>query len=64
MKNNKEDSVALAEHALKITKELFDALRSLNHLESVKSRIDDFVEYVMLFFRLNLSLIQCSFTES
>jgi hypothetical protein len=55
MKNNKEDSAALAEHALKITKKLFDALQSLTHLESMQSSIDDFMEYVMLFFRLNYS---------
>jgi hypothetical protein len=55
MKNNKEDSAALAEHALKITKKLFDALQSLNHLESMKSSIDDFVEYVALLFPLNYS---------
>jgi hypothetical protein len=48
MKNNKEDSAALAEHALKISKKLFDALKSLDHPESMKSSIDDYVEYVIL----------------
>jgi hypothetical protein len=57
MKNNKEDSAALAKHALEITTKLFDGLQSLDHLESLKSSIDDFVEYVTLIFRLNLSHI-------
>jgi hypothetical protein len=48
MKNNKEDSAALAEHALKISEKLFDALKSLDRLESMKSSIDDYVEYVVL----------------
>jgi hypothetical protein len=48
MKNNKEDSAALAEHALKISEQSFDALKSLDHLQAMKSRIDDYVEYVVL----------------
>jgi hypothetical protein len=60
MKNNKEDSGALAEHALKITKKLFDALKAFDHVESMKSSIDDFVEYVTLFIRLASSPIESS----
>jgi hypothetical protein len=52
MENNKEDSAALAEHALKITNKLFDALKGFDHLESMKSSINDFVKYVTLFIRL------------
>jgi hypothetical protein len=50
MKNNKEDSAALAKHARDITEKLFDALQSLDGLDSMKSNIDDFVKYVILLF--------------
>jgi hypothetical protein len=48
MKNNKEDSAALATHARDITEKLFDALQSLDGLDSMRSNIDDFVKYVII----------------
>jgi hypothetical protein len=48
MKNNKEDSAALAKHARDITEKLFDALKSLDDLDSMRSNLDDFVKCVIL----------------
>jgi hypothetical protein len=44
MKNNKEESIALAKHARKMTFKLVDVLKSRNDLDSLKPRIEDFLE--------------------
>jgi hypothetical protein len=43
VKSNKEDSVALANHAIKITPELFGALKTDDDLGSLKPSIESFV---------------------
>jgi hypothetical protein len=47
VKNNKEDSTALAKHASEITLKLFRTLETRDDLDSLKSSIGQFVEYVV-----------------
>jgi hypothetical protein len=48
VKNNKEDSIALANHAREITSKLAQALQARNDLDSLKPNIEDFFKYVDL----------------
>jgi hypothetical protein len=48
VKNNKEDSIALANHAREITAKLAQALQARNDLDSLKPNIEDFFKYVDL----------------
>jgi hypothetical protein len=50
VKNNKDDSAALAQHAAEITPKLFLALQSLDDLDSTKSTLEDFVKYAACLF--------------
>jgi hypothetical protein len=42
VKNNKEDSIALAQHAREMTTKLVDALQARNDLDSLKPGIEDY----------------------
>jgi hypothetical protein len=42
VKNNKEDSIALANHARETTSKLVDILQARNDRDSLKPNIDDF----------------------
>jgi hypothetical protein len=42
VKNNKEDSIALAQHAREMTTKLVDALQTRNDLDSLKPGIEDY----------------------
>jgi hypothetical protein len=42
VKNNEEESIALAEHARETTFRLVDALKGRNDLDSLKPKIEDF----------------------
>jgi hypothetical protein len=44
VKNNKEDSIALANHAREMTSKLVDAVQASNDLDSLKPGIDNFSE--------------------
>jgi hypothetical protein len=44
MKNNKEESIALAKHAREMTSKLVDALQARNDLDSFKPSIKEFAE--------------------
>jgi hypothetical protein len=44
VKNNKGESIALAEHAREMTYKLVDALQTRNDLDSLKPSIDHFVK--------------------
>jgi hypothetical protein len=44
VKNNKEESMALAEHAREMTFKLVDVLQTRNDLGSLKPKIQDFFE--------------------
>jgi hypothetical protein len=44
VKNNQEESIALAEHAREMTLQLVDALRGCNDLDSLKPKIEDFLK--------------------
>jgi hypothetical protein len=44
MKNNKEESIALARHARETTSKLFDTLQARNDLDSLKPSIEGFAE--------------------
>jgi hypothetical protein len=44
VKNHKEESIALAEHAREMTLKLVDALKSFSDLDSIKPSIEDFVK--------------------
>jgi hypothetical protein len=46
VKNNKDETLALAKYIGEITPKLFLALQSLDDVDSIKSSIDDFVRYV------------------
>jgi hypothetical protein len=46
VKNNKEDSLGLAEHARDVTYKLFDALQSLDNLDSMRMNIESYIQYV------------------
>jgi hypothetical protein len=48
VKNNKEESVALAEHAREMTLQVVDALKGRNDLDSLKPSIEDFFKSVDL----------------
>jgi hypothetical protein len=57
VKNNKEDSIALANHAREMTSKLAQALQAHNNLDSLKPSIEDFCKYVDLSHIRNLDLI-------
>jgi hypothetical protein len=42
VKNNKEDSIALANHAREMTSKLVDALKTCNELDSLKPSGENF----------------------
>jgi hypothetical protein len=42
VKNNKEESIALAEHAREMTCKLVDTLQIRNDLDSLKPSLEDF----------------------
>jgi hypothetical protein len=44
VKNNKEDSITLANHAREMTSKLVDAVQASNDLDSLKPGIDNFSE--------------------
>jgi hypothetical protein len=44
VRNNKEESIALAKHTREMTFKLVDALQTRNDLNSLKPRIEDFVK--------------------
>jgi hypothetical protein len=44
VKNNKEDSVALAHHASEVTSKLFGALETREDVDSTKASIENFVK--------------------
>jgi hypothetical protein len=44
VKNNKEDSIALANHAMEMTSKLVVAVQASNDLDSLKPGIDNFSE--------------------
>jgi hypothetical protein len=44
MKNNKEESIALAKHAREMTSKLFDTLQARNDLDSLEPGIEEFTE--------------------
>jgi hypothetical protein len=46
VKNNKEDSIALAKHAREKTADLFDGLKMRSDLSILKPTIEHFVEFV------------------
>jgi predicted secreted Zn-dependent protease len=48
VKNNKEDSIALANHAREMTSKLAQALQARNDLDSLKPNIEDFFKCVDL----------------
>jgi hypothetical protein len=56
VKNNKEDSIALANHAREMTSKLAQALQAHHDLDSLKPGIEDFLKYVDLSRTLNLQL--------
>jgi hypothetical protein len=56
VKNNKEDSIALANHAREMTSKFAQALQTSNDLDSLKPGIEDFLKYVDLSRTLNLEL--------
>jgi hypothetical protein len=46
LKTNKEDSIALANHAKEMTSKLFDALQAGNDLDSLKPSIEELYKWV------------------
>jgi hypothetical protein len=44
VKNNKQDSIALANHAGEIASQLFVALKSLDDRDSMKANLESFVK--------------------
>jgi hypothetical protein len=44
VKNNKEDSIALANHAMEMTSKLVVAVQASNDLDSLKPGIEEFSE--------------------
>jgi hypothetical protein len=44
VQNNKEESIALAEHTREMTFKLVDILQTRNDLNSLKLKIEDFVK--------------------
>jgi hypothetical protein len=56
VKNNKEDSIALANHAREMTSKFAQALQTSNDLDSLKPGIEDFLKYVDHSRTLNLEL--------
>jgi hypothetical protein len=56
VENNKEGSIALAEHAREMTFKLVDALKSCSDLDSIKPSIEHFVKSVHISQRLYLNV--------
>jgi hypothetical protein len=56
VKNNKEDSIALADHAREMTSKLVDTVQGRNDQDSLKPIMENFSKYVVLCRTLNLEL--------
>jgi hypothetical protein len=56
VKNNKEDSITLANQAREMTSKLAQALQARHDLDSLKPGIEDFLKHVDLSRTLNLQL--------
>jgi hypothetical protein len=50
VKNNKEDSLALAKHAREMTSKLLEVLKTRNDLDSLKPTLEQFAELVVQVF--------------